>query len=470
MCVCSDEGLEAMALAIRNHLFSPFGLWFWLVVLCVLCTLPYICFQAHLLPHACGKYVGRAYFLPCLPCTIRSNQKVFKGRWWAYVDEGTTPVAGGMSHSATLASSGRPTKGPPVLLGQAPLFKSQLRELETLGVSAIVNLCDEFMGPTDAYRKDGVSLLWLRTVDHLEPTVPAMRTAVAFIEHHRKRGAGVYIHCKSGRGRSAAIAMAWLLQVKRMTPLQANQHLLAVRKVRAKLFLQKNVIQFYEELPPPGAGDAEQGGAQRDRRLSFATWAPNNRRNSTTAQADVLRGGGMGAPANVPPAAPTANGGVGGFMRGMSFRVGAAAQSAGGLLRGKPNTPRGDGFERASMAQYGYDAAPPDWDAPQANGVWEIPVAPIPASIPENLPPWAQQQQQQFEEHYKTLPPPPKPPFGGGWGSSSSSFAKPGSVPYAPAFGGALPPAPPAPPASLGRQGTFNDDGSRRPVFMTNQL
>ena len=48
---------------------------------------------------------------------------------------------------------------------------------------------------------------WLKTVDHMEPTVEAMHTACSFIEHHRKNGTGVYIHCKSGRGRSAAVAM-----------------------------------------------------------------------------------------------------------------------------------------------------------------------------------------------------------------------------------------------------------------------
>ena len=107
-------------------------------------------------------------------------------------------------------------------LGQAPLLHSQLRELETLNVQGIVNLCDEYKGLHHVYRKKGISLLWLKTVAHHEPTVEAMRTAVSFIEHHRKRGGRVYIHCRSGRGRSAAIAMGWLMQVKRMRPLEAN--------------------------------------------------------------------------------------------------------------------------------------------------------------------------------------------------------------------------------------------------------
>ena len=36
-----------------------------------------------------------------------------------------------------------------------------MEELEGLGVKAIINLCDEYKGPTRTYRRNGVSLLWL---------------------------------------------------------------------------------------------------------------------------------------------------------------------------------------------------------------------------------------------------------------------------------------------------------------------
>ena len=185
-------------------------------------------------------------------CSIYGNHVEFKGEWWAPVDD----------------------EQPVVLLGQAPLFTSYLHELDSMGVKAVINLCDEFKGPTRFYRRNGISLLWLKTVDHLEPTVEAMRTACDFIEHHRKRGSGVFIHCKSGRGRSAAIAMAWLMHYRRMDVMQAQKKLLSVRKVRAKLWKQKNVIQFHEELKGGGGtgqgNDAELGG----RTLSYATTNP----------------------------------------------------------------------------------------------------------------------------------------------------------------------------------------------------
>ena len=315
-----------------------------LVCRAVCCCLPYLLFQKHLLPHYLGKWVGRLYFRPCLLCSIYGNKKTFKGKWWAYVDD-------------TM---------PPVLIGQAPLFHSQLRELDELGVNAIVNLCDEYKGPASEYRKRDISLLWLKTVDHLEPTVEAMRTACSFIEHHRKRGSGVYIHCKSGRGRSAAIAMAWLLQVKRMKPLEANRHLLKVRKVRNKLFLQKNVVQFYDELRTADE-EAATGGLSTEttdtlkrygRTMSFATPSAWANRASVANAREVLRGKGSVRP--------------------------AWRQTFG---------------EREST--YGYDDAPPNWDATPANGgVWEINVAPLRQGVPKELPEWAQEERMQYEQQY----------------------------------------------------------------------
>jgi len=300
--------------------FSPAGLWVWVLLGLLCCCMPYMCFQKHLLPHDCGKLVGRAYFWPCIPCTIYGNKVEFKGQWWAHVDDEPAEV----------------------LLGQAPLFGSQLRELERMGVKAIINLCDEFKGNSRYYKKKGISLLWLRTVDHLEPTVEAMHTACSFIAHARKNGHGVYIHCKSGRGRSAAIAMAWLMYHRGMSPKQAQEHLLRQRKVRSKLWKQRNVIQFYEDIGGVEAGaeaDVEMGGLRRHRTISFATPKPK--------PPLVTLGSGGGTP---------------GRSRCGSMDVKRD------ILRAPLHSPLGE---------YGVDERPPDWEE-EGDGVWEINVAPGP--------------------------------------------------------------------------------------------
>ena len=87
--------LEGPLLAFLCSLWA-LCLWAPLGLACLL--LPYLCFQKRLLPHCVAKWVGRLYFRPCLPCTIYGHQKIFKGRWWAFVDDGDG--------------------GPPVIIGQ----------------------------------------------------------------------------------------------------------------------------------------------------------------------------------------------------------------------------------------------------------------------------------------------------------------------------------------------------------------
>lgn len=59
-----------------------------------------------------------------------------------------------------------------VLLGVAPLgILEQPRALEALGVRAVVNLCDEYLGPLKDYEELKMQQLRLPTVDHQPPPV-----------------------------------------------------------------------------------------------------------------------------------------------------------------------------------------------------------------------------------------------------------------------------------------------------------
>ena len=230
-----DVGLPAVG----EHLTSVAGLWFWLLLCCICSCAPYAAFQKHALPRLLGKWVGRCYFWPCVPCSVIGNQVEFKGEWYAFVDE----------------------EQPAVLLGQAPLFASYMEVLEDLGVKAVINLCDEFKGPTRTYRRNGVSLLWLRTVDHLEPTVevgdrPHTHRRCTTCTHHTTRAHtahpppgdahSVQLHrappqARLGRvhtlqvgprAQRGAVAMAWLMHHRKMDVMAAQKQLLSVRKVR----------------------------------------------------------------------------------------------------------------------------------------------------------------------------------------------------------------------------------------------
>lgn len=83
------------------------------------------------------------------------------------------------------------------------------RRLLDAGVTAIVDLSTEFDCSSLA-RARRVNCLFLDLLDLSVPSLHDMRRAAAFITEESRRGI-VYIHCKAGYFRSAAIAGAWLI-------------------------------------------------------------------------------------------------------------------------------------------------------------------------------------------------------------------------------------------------------------------
>lgn len=183
-------------------------------------TLVYVAYQKHLLPDPLAKVVGRLYFYPTWPFTYLSRRHDY----WTLVD----------SH---------------VLLGAAPLrFLGHVDALFARGVRAVVNLCDEYEGPMDQYKKLHVVQLRLPTIDHTEPTVDDLAAAVAFIQDKVDAGVRVYVHCKGGNGRSAAVVFAWLLHAHKFTLDEAQAYMNEKRSVRKKLFTQPNLMAYYAKL------------------------------------------------------------------------------------------------------------------------------------------------------------------------------------------------------------------------------
>ncbi len=87
------------------------------------------------------------------------------------------------------------------------------------GVRGVVNMCAEYSGPIDAYAKLDMKQLRLPTVDHYESTLDQMIEGVQFIEKFKAKKEKVYIHCKAGHGRAAAMALCWLIhENKDMSP------------------------------------------------------------------------------------------------------------------------------------------------------------------------------------------------------------------------------------------------------------
>ena len=70
--------------------------------------------------------------------------------------------------------------------------------------------------------------------------------AVEFIQKFKEEGKKVYIHCRAGHGRSAAITYAWILsQCDEPINMEVlNQDLCKLRNVRKALYRQPNLNAF----------------------------------------------------------------------------------------------------------------------------------------------------------------------------------------------------------------------------------
>ena len=113
----------------------------------------------------------------------------------------------------------------------------------------MINLCEEYRGPDRSYQRLGIQHLHLPTTDHYEPSLKDIHKAVRFIQRYEKRNEKVYVHCRAGHGRSAAIAYAWLLTKNPNVDLQQlNEELCQRRNVRKTLYRQPNMVKFHSIL------------------------------------------------------------------------------------------------------------------------------------------------------------------------------------------------------------------------------
>ncbi len=113
----------------------------------------------------------------------------------------------------------------------------------------MVNTCEEYAGPLGEYTKHGIEQLHIPTTDFTHPQLSDVEMAVEFVQKYKLQNDTVYIHCKAGRARSATVALCWLMKYRKMTPDEAQQHLLAHRShINPRLTERPVVKQFREAL------------------------------------------------------------------------------------------------------------------------------------------------------------------------------------------------------------------------------
>jgi atypical dual specificity phosphatase len=137
---------------------------------------------------------------------------------------------------------------PNVVLGAAPT-RNELAKLKQMGVSRVVNMCEEFAGDAEALAANGMEQLHLPCVDYYCPPVETLRRGVAFIQQEVTAGRKVFLHCKAGRLRSPCLAVCYLMMTRRVAARPAYKMVKAVRRqISWKIYEFENIKAIEREL------------------------------------------------------------------------------------------------------------------------------------------------------------------------------------------------------------------------------
>lgn len=131
-----------------------------------------------------------------------------------------------------------------VILGALPC-KDDVPRLKKMGVRAVLNVCEEYSGPVEAYAASGIEQLRLPTIDYTSPSLSTVCRGVCFIEKWVSRRSLVYVHCKAGRGRSATVVLCWLIRAKKIGPHEAMDFLSERRPHVNKRLDKRRVVREF---------------------------------------------------------------------------------------------------------------------------------------------------------------------------------------------------------------------------------
>jgi atypical dual specificity phosphatase len=163
------------------------------------------------------RWLARAIYYPTLGYNLLMGRVLGIRRWWDAVDE-------------QLLLGARPMPGDP-------------QRFHDLGITGVVNLCEELAGPTREYQQLGIEQLWIPTVDFNHPSSEDVDRGADFIQRHLEDGGKVYVHCKAGRARSATVVLWWLIKYRGMSPMEAQARILKARPHSNPRIYQRPVIQ-----------------------------------------------------------------------------------------------------------------------------------------------------------------------------------------------------------------------------------
>ena len=114
------------------------------------------------------------------------------------------------------------------------LFSSDVAELQSQGVKALVDVTAEFDGLDWTAQAEDLAYLNVPVLDHQSPNEEDLLHAVHWIANQQRAGKAVVVHCALGRGRSVLVVAAYLLcQYPELSVEQALQRIKDIRQTAA---------------------------------------------------------------------------------------------------------------------------------------------------------------------------------------------------------------------------------------------
>jgi atypical dual specificity phosphatase len=134
-------------------------------------------------------------------------------------------------------------------LGSLPLESQMETFTKKLRLGAVLSINENFellsttlagrpIAPADWKRLD-ITHLQLSSADYYPPSPQLLDQGADFINEQLTEGKKVYVHCKSGVGRSACMVCAYFIKYKRMDADAAHQDLISKRPVIFKKYARQ---------------------------------------------------------------------------------------------------------------------------------------------------------------------------------------------------------------------------------------